>query len=87
MLTITVVVHPRRISPSTRVGSTVAQLLQPPQPHGALKNREIGCVRSPSRTGLAAAAGSYTIATPRGSRRALGQRWIRPPATAAALKP
>jgi hypothetical protein len=67
MLKIVVVVRPRRISPSTRVGSTVAQLLQPPQPHGALKNREIGRVRSPSRMGLAAAA----IATPRGSRRAL----------------
>jgi hypothetical protein len=87
MLTIVVLVRPCRISPSTRVGSTVAQLLQPPHPHGALKNREIGRVRSPSRTGHVAAAGSYTIATPRGSRRALGQCWIRPPATAAALKP
>jgi hypothetical protein len=81
MLTIDVLVRPCRISPSTRVGSTVAQLLQSPHPRGALKNREIGRVRSPSRTGHAAAAGSYT------SHRALGQRWIRPPATAAALKP
>jgi hypothetical protein len=63
MSAIVVVVRPCRICPPTRVGSAVAQPLHPPQPHGAQGNREIGRACSPSRTGPAAVAGSYTIAT------------------------
>jgi hypothetical protein len=59
MSAIAVVVHPRRISPPTRVGSAVAQPLQPPQPHGAPGNRKVGR----ARMGPAAAAGSCMVAT------------------------
>jgi hypothetical protein len=80
--------NPCRINPPTRVGSVVAQPLQPPQPHGAPRNREIGCVRM----GPAAAAGSCMVAmqaaaaarstsdayagsaSPQGRRRPFGQR-------------
>jgi hypothetical protein len=62
MSTIVVVVRPSWITPPTRVGFFVAQPSQPPQPHGAPRNREIGR----ARTGPAATTGSCTTNTPAG---------------------